>query len=310
MAARPGSPDRLGPDRRHRLASRPAPRPRCCETTAAATRAASRRSGPAFVTSIAEADVVRRQPWRRSRRPPSSGRRRRPPVSSSSYSGWSWPAAGVLGHEVVVRERPLGVVVAPAQPRVGRRRVEVPVALLDVLAVVALEAGQAERPLLQDRVGAVPEGEPEAEPLVAVADGGQAVLVPAVGPRAGVVVRERRPGLAVGRVVLPDRPPGPRRDERSPPPPRPPVSARRSRSGSLTRLSLPLAGGAWRLPGPRGDLDRLRDLLRDVVLATRLALGVARVGQPLEGHAGTCCTEVGPCSTSSSRRRWAPRKDR
>ena len=69
-------------------------------------------------------------------------------------------------------------------------RVEVEVALLHVLAVVALGAGQAEEPLLEDRVAAVPEGQGEAEPALAVGDAQQAVLAPAVGAAAGVVVRE------------------------------------------------------------------------------------------------------------------------
>ncbi len=54
--------------------------------------------------------------------------------------------------ELLVRERRLRVVVAPAQQRVARQPLEVPPVLLDVLAVVALRPGQPEHPLLQDRV--------------------------------------------------------------------------------------------------------------------------------------------------------------
>ena len=86
--------------------------------------------------------------------------------------------------------------------RVRRRGVEVEVVLLDVLAVVALGAGQAEQPLLEDRVAPVPERQREAEPPLVVGDAEQAVLAPAVGARAGVVVREVVPGRAVWRVVL------------------------------------------------------------------------------------------------------------
>ena len=43
--------------------------------------------------------------------------------------------------------------------RVGRRAVEIEVVFLDVLAVIALAIGQAEQPLLQDRVLAVPQRE-------------------------------------------------------------------------------------------------------------------------------------------------------
>ena len=73
--------------------------------------------------------------------------------------------------------------------------------------MVALVAGQAEDPLLEDRVAAVPEREPEAEPLLDVREAGQAVLAPAVGARAGVVVGQVVPGGAARAVVLADGPP-------------------------------------------------------------------------------------------------------
>ena len=102
-------------------------------------------------------------------------------------------APAVLGEQVVVGERRLRVVVAPAVPGVARHGVEVPPVLLDVLAVVALGAGQAEHPLLEDRVAAVPQRQAEAQPLLDVGEAGHAVLAPAVGPRPGVVVGEVRP---------------------------------------------------------------------------------------------------------------------
>src|SRR5581483_9788992 len=74
--------------------------------------------------------------------------------------------------------------------------------LLDVLAVVAFGAGQAEEALLEDRVLLVPEGEREAQARLAVADPEQPVLVPAVGAAPRVVVGQVRPGVALGRVVL------------------------------------------------------------------------------------------------------------
>src|SRR5262245_57081541 len=83
-----------------------------------------------------------------------------------------------------------------------RRRVEVEVIFLDILAMVALRAGQAEQPLLEDRVLPVPERQREAEPLPVVADADQPLLVPAGGPRTGVVVRKVVPGAAVWAVVL------------------------------------------------------------------------------------------------------------
>jgi hypothetical protein len=113
----------------------------------------------------------------------------------------------VLLDETLVREHRLRVVVAPLHPRVRRRGVEVPPVLLDVLPVIALRVGEAEAALLENRVDAVPEGDGEAEPLLDVTDAGEAVLVPPVGSRARVVMREAVPGIAVGAVVLAHRSP-------------------------------------------------------------------------------------------------------
>src|SRR5512140_2419869 len=97
-----------------------------------------------------------------------------------------------------------------------RRGVEVVVELLHVLAVVAFLAAQAEEPLLDDGIAAVPEREREAEELVPIADAGDAVLAPAVRARAGVVVGKVFPGRAVRAVVLAHRAPGALGDVRSP----------------------------------------------------------------------------------------------
>ena len=110
----------------------------------------------------------------------------------------------VLGDEVAVGELALRVVVAPLQQRVARQRIEVPPVLLDVLPVVALGAGQAEHPLLEDRVAPVPQCQGHAQVLLDVADAGHAVLAPAVGAGPGMVVREVVPRRPVGAVVLPD----------------------------------------------------------------------------------------------------------
>ena len=69
----------------------------------------------------------------------------------------------VPGDERLVGERRLRVLVEVLHVRMGRGAVEVEVILLDVLSVVPLAVGQAEEALLQDRVGPVPEGEPEAQ---------------------------------------------------------------------------------------------------------------------------------------------------
>ena len=128
--------------------------------------------------------------------------------------------APVLRDEVGVGELGLGVQVTPPHPRVGRRAVEIPPVLLGILAVVALGTGEPEDPLLQDRVASVPEGEREAQPLLVIADPAEPVLVPAVHPRPGVVMRERVPRLAVLAVVLSHRPPRPLAQVRAPRAPR------------------------------------------------------------------------------------------
>ena len=129
--------------------------------------------------------------------------------------------AGVGVDQVLIRERALRVVVAPPVPGVAGDGVQVPPVLLDVLAVVALRAGQPERPLLQDRVAPVPQRQGQAQPLLDVAEPGQPVLPPPVGPGPGLIVRQVIPRVAVGAVVLPDRAPLPLADVRPPPVPLP-----------------------------------------------------------------------------------------
>ena len=130
-------------------------------------------------------------------------------------------AGGVDIDQVLVGERRLRVVVAPPVPGMTGHRVQVPPVLLDILAVITLRVRQAERPLLQDRVPPVPQRQGQAQPLLDIAEPGQAVLTPPVGPRPGVVVRQVVPRVAVGAVVLPDRAPLPLADVRPPPVPLP-----------------------------------------------------------------------------------------
>jgi hypothetical protein len=59
--------------------------------------------------------------------------------------------------EVLVRERGLGVVVAPRQPRVAGGRIGEPPVLLHVLAVFALGTTKPEHPLLDVVIAAVPQ---------------------------------------------------------------------------------------------------------------------------------------------------------
>src|SRR4029079_1354471 len=84
--------------------------------------------------------------------------------------------APVLLDQAAVRELGLGVLVERLEVGVGRGRVEVEVALLDVLAVVPLVAREAEEALLEDGVAAIPQRQREAQPALPVADAEQSVL--------------------------------------------------------------------------------------------------------------------------------------
>ena len=110
-------------------------------------------------------------------------------------------------HQVGVGIGRLGILVEVLHVRVGRRAVEVEVVLLYVLAVVPFTVREPEDALLENGVLAVPEGQGEAEPLPVVGDAGEAVLAPAIGPRAGVIVAEVVPGVPVLAVVLANGPP-------------------------------------------------------------------------------------------------------
>src|SRR3989441_1191898 len=125
----------------------------------------------------------------------------------------------ILLDEPRVRKLALRILVETLHIGVGRRGVEVEVIVLDVLAVVPLRAGEAENPLLENRVLLVPEREREAEPLVIVRDPEEAVLSPAIGAGPRVVMREVVPRRPVGGVVLTDRAPLALRQVGSPPPP-------------------------------------------------------------------------------------------
>ncbi len=115
------------------------------------------------------------------------------------------PRAALIGRDQVgVREGRLRVLVEEPEIRARRRRVEVEVVLLDILAVVALAVGQPEQALLEDGIATVPQGEGETQHLAVVGEAGDPVLAPAVGAGAGLVVAEIRPRVAVLAVVLPD----------------------------------------------------------------------------------------------------------
>ena len=127
--------------------------------------------------------------------------------------------ASVLLEEPAVGELGLRVLVDVPHVAVARGVVDVEVVLLAVLPVVSLVAGQAEQPLLQDRIAAVPHGEGQADEAVAVGKPGDAILTPAVDPGASLVVVEVFPRGAALAVVFPHRAPLPLRQVGPPAPP-------------------------------------------------------------------------------------------
>src|SRR6266536_278737 len=112
-----------------------------------------------------------------------------------------------------------------------------PPVVLDVLAMIALGAGQAERVLLQDRVApVVPQRQSRAPPLPDVAEPGQAVLAPPAGARPRVIVR---------RVV-----PGPRHPRCSPPAPSAAGARCRMAPAGTSRQPGEARPGACQIPPP------------------------------------------------------------
>ena len=75
--------------------------------------------------------------------------------------------------------------------------------------MVPFIAREAEDPFLQNGISSVPEGDGEADILVAIGNAGQSVLIPAKGARASLVVRKRFPGGPVRAIVFADGAPGP-----------------------------------------------------------------------------------------------------
>src|SRR5215831_7064533 len=87
--------------------------------------------------------------------------------------------------------------------------IEVIVQFLDVLAVVSLSIGKPKQTLLENRITAVPERKRQAEKLLVVGKPGQAVLPPAIGVAARLVVGQIIPRGAARAVVLAHCPPLP-----------------------------------------------------------------------------------------------------
>ncbi len=90
----------------------------------------------------------------------------------------------------------------------GRGVVQVIVDFLDIFTMVAFGVGQSEQTLFQNGVTAIPQSDGKADMLVAIADAGQAVLVPSINTTAGVIMGKVVPGFHVVAIILSDRAPG------------------------------------------------------------------------------------------------------
>src|SRR2546426_4062541 len=90
--------------------------------------------------------------------------------------------APVLRNQPPVRELTLRIFVERLQVGSGRSGIQIEILLLHVFAVVAFRAGQTEKPLLENRVTAIPESERKANPALTVSDAEQSVLAPAIRP--------------------------------------------------------------------------------------------------------------------------------
>src|SRR5581483_6214680 len=111
-------------------------------------------------------------------------------------------AAAILGDQLVVRIRALGILVERAHVGVRRRVLEVVVALLHVLAMIALGPREAEESLFENRIMPIPERHREAQAALPVAGAEETGFTPAVGATPGVIVWDIVPDVAVRGVVL------------------------------------------------------------------------------------------------------------
>ncbi len=116
-------------------------------------------------------------------------------------------APGVFLGELGIGEGGVGVLVEHLLVGMARYAIQVEIELLDVFAMVALGVGQAEQAFLEKGIAFVPQGDAQAPLLGLVAEPGEAILAPAIGTAARMVMGKVAPGVAIGAVVLTDRGP-------------------------------------------------------------------------------------------------------
>src|SRR5882724_2418967 len=111
-------------------------------------------------------------------------------------------AAAIFVKKLLVGKLRLRIFVQKLHVGMGRGAVLIEVVFLHVLAMITFIAGKSEDAFLQDRIFAVPHRERETYLLMAVADAGDPIFIPAIGSRARVIVREVIPRRAIWAVIL------------------------------------------------------------------------------------------------------------
>ena len=82
--------------------------------------------------------------------------------------------------------------------------IEIIVKLLTVFPVIAFVVGETKHAFLQDRIIVVPQCKCKAEMLIVIRDAGYAILAPAVGAGARLIMREIIPRIAIITIIFPD----------------------------------------------------------------------------------------------------------
>ena len=108
----------------------------------------------------------------------------------------------VFFYQLAVGEFALRIFVQALHIRVGRRGIEIEVVLLDVFAVIAFVAGEAEQPFLQNWIFAIPHRQGKTNKLAAVGNPHDSVFAPTIRSRTRVVMRKEIPGCAVLAVIF------------------------------------------------------------------------------------------------------------
>src|ERR1051326_3788688 len=117
-------------------------------------------------------------------------------------------AAAIFFDQLGVRKCSLWIFIEVFQVRMRGRRIQIEKVFLDVFAMIAFTSRQSKCALLENRIVAIPKRQRKANHLMAIANSGEPVFVPAKSARACMVVGKIIPGIAVGTIVFAHRAPG------------------------------------------------------------------------------------------------------